>query len=253
MALHYGLWDKHTASFAEALDNMNKYLADLAGIKPGEQVLDAGCGVGGAAIYLARRYQAQVTGITLSDLQVQTATANAARHRVQQVQFMRQDYTATNFPDQHFDLIWACESSSSAPDKQAMANEWFRLLKPGGRLVLTDFFKTGTLSGPNQQMLAQWSDLWAMSPLVTSGYLQQRLERSGFTVKHTHNLTSGIVKTARRMYWSYWLGLVPSVVYNTLFGARPYARNHYKSGLYQYRALQKRLWAYHSFLAVKPA
>lgn len=253
MALHYGLWDEHTTSFVEALHNMNQHLANLATIKPGEKVLDAGCGVGGAAIFLAKEYGARVQGITLSQLQVATASENALRHQVNHLAgFSLQDYAATKFADCSFDLIWACESSSSAPDKAAMAGEWFRLLKPGGRLVLTDFFSTANLSNKDQQLLDNWSAIWAMSPLITTTELTGYLEKAGFAIRQVNDLTRGIGKTARRMYLSYWLGLVPAVLYNTLFSARPYARNHYKSGLYQYRALKRKCWSYHSLLAIKP-
>ena len=254
MALHYGLWYEDTSNFLESLNNTNKHLAELANIKKGQSVLDAGCGVGGSAIYLAKNYEAEVTGITLSDLQVKTADKNAGLHKVRQLTvFKVLDFCKTDFKDDSFDVIWACESSSSATDKNQMVAEWFRLLKPGGKLVLSDFFKTNDYQSDEGQLLDKWTALWAMSPLVTLAFLTQQLENSGFEISHTFNLTNNIYHTARRMYLSYWLGLLPSMLYNTFFGARKYARNHYKSGLYQYKSLRQELWQYHSILAVKPA
>jgi cyclopropane fatty-acyl-phospholipid synthase-like methyltransferase len=253
MALHYGLWHDDTKSFLEALANTNRHLAELADIKESDTVLDAGCGVGGSAIYLAKNYRAHVTGISLSDLQIQTAQENAIAGYVDELtDFAVLDYCQTGFTDNKFDVIWACESSSSAADKQKMAAEWFRLLKPGGKLVLSDFFKTNDSQKDKAELLDSWVTTWAMSPLVTTDGLVQELTRTGFKIGKIDNLTAKIYKTARRMYLSYWLGLIPSVLYNTLFGARKYARNHYKSGFYQFRALQKNLWQYKAILAIKP-
>ena len=142
MALHYGIWYEDTTSFLESLNNTNKHLAELAEITEGQRVLDAGCGVGGSAIFLANNHKAQVTGITLSDLQVATALENATKHNVEHLtKFKVSDFCKTSFADERFDVIWACESSSSAVDKQKMVAEWYRLLKPGGKLVISDFFK----------------------------------------------------------------------------------------------------------------
>jgi cyclopropane fatty-acyl-phospholipid synthase-like methyltransferase len=253
MALHYGIWHDDTKNFLEALVNTNKHLAQLADIEKDQLVLDAGCGVGGSAIYLAKNYQAQVTGISLSDLQIQTAKENAIASNVEDLtDFVVLDYCDTGFAAQKFDVIWACESSSSAADKHKMAGEWFRLLKPGGKLVLSDFFKTSDTQTDKDKLLDKWSESWAMSPLVTTHSLVQELTGVGFKIGKIDNLTSGIYKTAKRMYLSYWLGLVPSVLYNTLLGARKYARNHYKSGYYQFKALRKNLWQYNAILVIKP-
>jgi len=253
MALHYGIWHDTTSDFIEALANTNIHLAELANVSEGQQVLDAGCGVGGSAIFLAKNFNANVTGITLSDLQAKTARDNAIKHQVDgSTNFQVVDFTQTGLVNEKFDLIWACESSSSAADKQVMANEWYRLLKPGGKLVLSDFFKADNISENEQKLLDQWSEIWAMAPLVSSTSLGQNLSNSGFEIKQVNNLTKNIYKTARRMYTSYWLGLIPSVLYNILFGAKPYARNHYKSGLYQYKSLKLGLWQYECILAIKP-
>jgi tocopherol O-methyltransferase len=254
MALHYGLWYNNTGSFLEALTNTNKHLAELANINKGNKVLDAGCGVGGAAIYLAKNFDADVLGITLSDLQVKTALGNARKYEVAALtSFKKLDYCNTDLNNSSFDVIWACESSSSAADKQQMVEEWFRLLKPGGKLVLADFFRAKAEQTKKDHLLDKWVESWAMSPLITVSELTGLLRGAGFNIEQTNDLTGNIYRTAKRMYFSYWLGLIPSVLYNSIFGAREYARNHYKSGLYQYKGLKQALWQYHSLLAVKPA
>ena len=63
-ALHYGFWEKDTKTFNESLINTNKFLANKLNIKSTDTVLDAGCGVAGSSIWIAKNFQAKVIGIT---------------------------------------------------------------------------------------------------------------------------------------------------------------------------------------------
>ena len=55
LSMHYGYWTGETANSREALSNLDRKVAETVAIKPNDLVLDAGCGVGGSAIYLARQ------------------------------------------------------------------------------------------------------------------------------------------------------------------------------------------------------
>src|SRR5687767_12929404 len=111
LAIHYGYWDKKVRSFSESLVRMNEVMMETANIKPGEKVLDAGCGVGGSSIFLASTIGCRVTGITLSPAQVGKARINAETKNVSGlVDFRVMDYCATSFEDNSFDVVWGCES-----------------------------------------------------------------------------------------------------------------------------------------------
>src|SRR5262249_9800587 len=81
-AIHFGYWDTGTRTHAESLLNMNRALAERIGLRPGQRVLDAGCGVGGSAAWLARTQGAEVVGITLVASQVARARRYAAAQGV---------------------------------------------------------------------------------------------------------------------------------------------------------------------------
>src|SRR3989338_7530437 len=73
LALHYGYWDEKVSNYRQALARENEILAEKAGINKEDFILDAGCGVGGSSIFLAKKYGCKVVGITLSQKQKEVA------------------------------------------------------------------------------------------------------------------------------------------------------------------------------------
>jgi MPBQ/MSBQ methyltransferase len=102
------------------------------------KVLDVGCGIGGTSRYLAKKYgdKATVTGITLSPNQVERATSLAKERGLSNANFQVMDALNMTFPDNSFDVVWACESGEHMPDKKKYVEEMTRVLKPGGRIVI---------------------------------------------------------------------------------------------------------------------
>ena len=101
-------------------------------------ILDVGCGIGGTSRYLATKFgpETSVTGITLSKEQVKRATALASERGVANAKFQVMDALEMTFPDDSFDVVWACESGEHMPDKKKYVEEMARVLKPGGRVVI---------------------------------------------------------------------------------------------------------------------
>ena len=81
LAIHYGYWDEKVKTFPESLLRMNEVMMEAAGIKSTDHVLDAGCGVGGSSIFMAKNTGCTVTGITLSEKQIQQARVNTVNNR----------------------------------------------------------------------------------------------------------------------------------------------------------------------------
>ncbi len=249
MALHYGIWDQTTHSFPDALRNTNQILSAFGSISEGDHVLDAGCGVGGSCIYLAKEKSAIVKGITLSDKQVITGKRSVIKNHLQsRVEIFKMDFTKTTFNDHSFDVIWACESLSSLENKPLFVREAHRILKPNGKLVIADFYRSKKESS---DLLEKWSKSWAMAELTTLHTLKTVLTDNGFVIHEERDYTKEIFKSSKRLYLASLIGKYPSMIYNVLFGASFYARNHYKSGIHQFKALQKELWKYHILHAEK--
>ncbi|MFM7022272.1 MAG: SAM-dependent methyltransferase [Flavobacteriales bacterium] len=244
LSLHYGIWDKDTKSFADSLKNTNRVLMENARIEDGDRVLDAGCGVGGAIFFMLSQKKIQATGITLSEKQIRYARSKALEFKVeQQARFEQMSYTQTTFPDESFDVIWACESICHCTAKEDFMKEAYRLLKKGGRLILCDYFLVDEEQKDPKRYIQTWLDTWTITKIVTSERFVQGLESNGFKNVKVQDYTSQIQKSARRMYLAGLAGALPSIIYNVLHPrASRFAKTHYKGALYQYRALKANLW-----------
>jgi tocopherol O-methyltransferase len=252
-SLHYGIWEAGIKTAAEAIANTNRIMMELSGINKNDAVLDAGCGVGGAAIFLSSTKNAQVTGITLSEKQLAFANNLAKEKNVTAlVSFHLMDYTQTTFADESFDVIWACESMTHAADKNAFIKEAYRLLKKGGRLIVCDFFKKADDQPDKKNWIKKWMYTWFVDDLVSAKLFTKHLGQYGFHIKQELDYTTQIFKTAKKLYYASLLGAVPAELYN-LFnpGVSKYSKNHYKCGYYQYKALKADLWRYQMVLAQK--
>src|SRR5215470_16310266 len=76
--IHHGYWIRGDESKETAQVQLIEHLAEAARVQPDAQILDVGCGFGASSIYLARRYRAKATGITISTVQVEMANKAAS-------------------------------------------------------------------------------------------------------------------------------------------------------------------------------
>ncbi|RLK58082.1 SAM-dependent methyltransferase [Actinokineospora cianjurensis] len=154
--LHVGYWesDEDDTPFLAAMQRLTTEVGALLALRKGEQVLDVGCGVGEPAVRLAQRHAVTITGITVSHWQV----AESARRVVAaglrgRVTTRYADAAAQPFPDGVFDAALAFDSLPSAQDKTRWLREIHRVLRPGGRLVFTEYPHTAELTAADREVL----------------------------------------------------------------------------------------------------
>lgn len=252
-SLHYGYWDSSTKNFHQALLNINNILSQRAKITKDDVVLDAGCGIGGSSIWLAKKTGCKVTGISLSEKQVNTANALATKEGVEHLaKFEQKDFTVTGFADESFDVVWAIESVCYAPDKSVFLKEAFRILKKGGRLIMADFFKKENLKGKDARQIQQWSHGWAVEDFSTREEFEKQLIDTGFINIDVEDASKAIMPSVKRLYTAYYLGIIPATIYRLLHpNATELAKKNIDTAYLQYKTLQKNLWKYLIVSAVK--
>lgn len=137
--LHYGVFDTGDEDLPSATARLTELMVQAVELRPGQEVLDVGCGTGAAACLLAEHHGVRVTGITTSGVGVDAARARAAAAGVaDRATFERRDGMANGFPDASFDRVWVLESSHLMRDREALVAECARVLRPEGRMALCD-------------------------------------------------------------------------------------------------------------------
>lgn len=253
LAMHYGYWDKETSTLRQALQNMNRLVAEKAEIEEGMKILDAGCGVGGTSISLAQQYNAHFHGISLSEKQVLSAIKNASQRILKgSAEFSVQDFTDTSFPDETFDVVFGIESVCHANEKRDFLQEAFRILKKGGKLIILDFFHNSTdYKVKEKEILNKWANTWAVNEFELIDSFVEKSRKVGFSVTENKNITNHIKKSARRLYLCFYPGWVVHHILAFLKKRNKTQEKNLWSTYYQYKALKNDLWSYHLVCCTK--
>ena len=191
--IHHGYWIRGDETKEQAQTQLIEYLARAAGMQRGCKVLDVGCGIGGSSIYLAKQWDADVTGVTISPIQVEMAGRAAAAEGVR-AKFVLMDAEAMKF-DECFDVIWSVESISHYRDRGEFFGAAATLLKPGGVLAITDWFKKEALQPDIKQKFIAPIESSMLVELRTMDDYQKLMENAGLQVTAREILNKNCEKT----------------------------------------------------------
>jgi len=191
--LHHGYWIRGDESKEVAQLQLTEHLAELANVQAGSAVLDIGCGFGASSLYLAKKYKARATGITISPVQVEMARKAAVAAQLD-ARFLLMDAEALDFPLQ-FDLLWSVESISHYHDHRSFFANAARFLKPGGTFALTDWFKRAGLSPAQTRKFIEPIDRGMYVDLETMDDYESHLVAGGLQIVHRQDLTRQCAKT----------------------------------------------------------
>ncbi|MEO7003647.1 MAG: methyltransferase domain-containing protein [Ktedonobacterales bacterium] len=170
------VWYMDTFLFRGQLRELRQRAITLAGIQPGERALDVGCGTGTLAMEVARRLGSagRVVGIDPGAPQIDVARTKAARRNLP-IEFQIGVIEQLAFPDQTFDVVFSTLMMHHLPKslKEQGLAEIARVLKPGGRLVIADFWRTQERQGRAARFHAGGSDMRDLATLVQDAGFDQ--------------------------------------------------------------------------------
>ncbi|MEV8475791.1 methyltransferase domain-containing protein [Streptomyces sp. NPDC051173] len=202
---HFGWYEPgHSPwQFAAAMRRMELVVARKLALPPASSVLDAGCGVGDTARTVARAKGVHVTGIDGIEPDIAIARQRSARadEPGRRTRFLLADYHALPFADASFEGIYTMESFVHSPDPPQGLAEFFRVLRPGGRLVMCEYSSTpqAHLLPQARSALLRVCELSGMPGMLTMthGHLERLLQQTGFIVESAYDATEKILPMLR--------------------------------------------------------
>lgn len=152
----------------------------IAGLRPGETVLDLGSGAGLDCFLSAKQVGAagRVIGLDMTDSMLELARSNQAKLGLGNVEFRKGEMEAMPVADATVDVIISNCVINLSPDKDAVFRESFRVLRPGGRLHVSDVVLLRPLNEGEQGDLATWAGCTS-GALLRDDYAA-RLQAAGF-------------------------------------------------------------------------
>jgi cyclopropane fatty-acyl-phospholipid synthase-like methyltransferase len=196
--MHLGYWfdERDHSTYQQASERMTDALSRRLDPRPGQRVLDVGCGVGTPGIRLARARAVQVVGISISKDQIARANERAHAEGVSDtVRFEHADATLLPFPDSSFDAAWAMESMLHMDREQAL-REIVRVLRPGGRLVISDFILRRPISDDRKPLFVKLRDSSAVHEIESLSRYRELVEQSGLVTLDVADISTHAARTS---------------------------------------------------------
>lgn len=251
--MHYGYWDNKTKNHLTSLERINEVVAEKSAISKNDCILDAGCGVGASSIWLAKNFpNSLVIGITLSNKQCKKAEHFASKEGIsKQVRFFKQDFNKTDFKKGSFDIVWSIESYCHAHDKQKYLYEMSRILKPGGKIVIADYFLKKSFNQLNiiqKIFIKKWISGWAMGNFLTTNEFNTLAHNADFGPVNFTNITENILPSSKEIFKR---GRDGYLIDKYIKKQSKLKINHVIACICQYLALRLGAWQYQIVVGVK--
>ncbi len=168
-------------------------LCAAMGLQAGNRVLDVGCGLGGGAFHMAREYRAHVICIDLEPGLIASAERRAAAHGIEDIDFIFGDVLETPDGDGAFDWFHSRDAFLHIEDKTRLFQRAFDLLKPGGRVFVTDY---GHGAEPLSDEFATYANATGYNLLTAEAYTQP-IEQAGFVDVRVEDQTTSFLEVLR--------------------------------------------------------
>ena len=194
--IHFGLFEPgecpgpgevlaDSLGLARAVKRMVDVIVEPAAIEEYHHVLDAGCGVGGTAIHLAKTTRCKVTGVNINRMQLEIAERKAGDEGLEdRIDFQYADCSLSlPFPDDSIDIIVNIESACHYDDRGKFLQEASRVLKPSGKIVAMDWMARDGLTVEEYDMyISPLCQPFAVSGLESQSTYYEKLHNAGLEI-----------------------------------------------------------------------
>lgn len=200
--LHHGFWNSGQESVEEAVIHLVEKIVVNSRLKRGAEICDLGCGYGATSSLLAEKWDANVTGVTVSSAQYLFAKNRYSD--LKNLNFHLADWLKNPFSSSSFDMVLSIESSEHMVDKPKFFQEAFRVLRPDGTICICAWLAN--------EAPKKWQENYLLEPICREGRLPSMgsaqeyknwLADAGFSQISFEDLTQKVKRT-----WSICIGRV---------------------------------------------
>jgi len=209
---HFGYYPKgrENISVSEAQKLIIERIFKKLNLQNESFLLDAGCGEGEAALYLANKYNVRVNGIDILDFNIEKAIKKMMRLGLDnKVEFKVMDYTNLDFGDETFDGVYTMETLVHAPDYRWTLGEFYRVLKPNGKIILLEYTLAPLDTFPPdlkkiREMIIEESGMYSL-PYFLHGRFPEILKDAGFVNISVENATPRTIPLFKKAHFFFYL------------------------------------------------
>ncbi|CEM25187.1 unnamed protein product [Vitrella brassicaformis CCMP3155] len=165
-------------------------------LKPGQRVLDVGCGIGGGDSFIHETYGADVLGIDLTSTCIDIAQERYKGTPSGQLEFRKADVMTLELPASSVDVIYSRDAILHIEPKLALFRRFCEWLKPGGRVVITDYCCGGPPHTWTEEFRSYIADRQYF--LLTVDEYARVLQQAGLTVETSRDMSADFTSVLTR-------------------------------------------------------
>lgn len=173
-------------SLAESQRRHDEEIVEILRLKPGMEVADIGCGIGGPLVTIARASGANLTGINFNEYQIARGRERVSKAGLDKTcRFLYANYMNVPLEDESFDALYTFESVCHAPNNLLLFQELYRLLKPGGEMASVDWCFTERFDvndARHQDLRSRIEETNATPDLLTTDQQVEVIREAGFEI-----------------------------------------------------------------------
>ncbi|SRR6266498_40980 len=206
---YYNVGDK-PRQFNKALRQMEALLGQKLNLPEGSVVLDAGCGMGDVASYLAKNNKLKIEGVDILDFNIKEAKKRINdRGLSKNVHVQLMSYADLSFQNGTFEGAYTMETFVHSSDPARVLSEFYRVLKPGGKLVMFEYSKDPDtqMSKKAAQKFAEMNEMAAMPAFqqFDHGVLENYMQKAGFENVTVDEITEHMMPMVKVFAWAAYI------------------------------------------------
>ncbi len=193
-------------------DEVTDRMAVAVGLRPGVHVLDVCSALGAPARHIAKKYGVKVTGLDFTKTMLAKAVERTKAAGLDSlITFVEGNAMDMPFKKETFDVVWGQEAWCYVTDKDQLMEEAARVLKPGGKIIFTDWVITGRVEEP---LLAKLYESMAFPYMETLQGWADLMKRYGFENTRIEDQTEEYAKCFDEYKRMVEVDLKPTILQN---------------------------------------